>query len=326
MNKNQIVMCATGGVALVASLVVGFFAYSALEEQGERSDDLETAKQSVERINKSKIAPDQASVDAFAANRSVLRTWTDESLALASMGDMAAERGVTPASFKQRMVDDAREMSRLPGFGGPIVKDGFGFGFKDIITGGSMPDPSRMDSLQRQWSEVKAIVGVLSASGVTELTSVTVVEKAPEPAPDPRGRKPNRAGEEEQKKESVSAQSYELRFLARPAALVRTLNALAASQRFTTVDDFSFSHPDDALAGVLGGGKDKQEAGRKPRRQRRGLEQADQSEKPEDAAKKGLVTDPASAAPFAVTLALTTYDFGSKAEGAAAEESKEGQE
>ena len=324
MNKNQIVMSATGGVALVAVLVVGYLAYSALEEQSERTEDLEAAKQSVERINKSKIAPEQASADAFDANRTVLRTWTQESLALASAGDMAPEKGVTAASFKQRMVDDSRELSKLPGFGGPIVKPGFGFGFKDIITGGSMPDPSKLEILERQWSEVKTVVEMLSAAGATELTSVTVVDKVPEPEPDARGRGQGRAAAEVPRKSPASAQSYEFRFLSRPAAFVRVLNAMAASGRFMAVDDFSLVRPEDALASVLGGGKDRLETDRKSRRHRRAAEQAESAEG-EEVSKKGLVTDPASAAPFVATVALTTYDFGSKAEGKG-DEAKEEQE
>jgi len=324
MNKNQIVMSATGGVALVASLVVGYFAYSAWQEQSEKSDDLESAKQNVERINKSKIAPEQASVEAFEANTSVLHTWTEESLALASAGDMAPEKGVTAASFKQRMVDDARELSKLPGFGGPIVKEGFGFGFKDIITGGSMPETSSLDTLQRQWSEIKTVVGILSSAGATELTYVSVAEKkAAEPEQDARGRKQGRAAAEAPK-EMASAQSYEFRFLARPAAFVRALNAIAACDRFMTVDDFSLVRPEDALASVLGGGKDvKQESGR--RKRRNSVAAAAEAEEKAETAKKGLVTDPASAAPFVATIALTTYDFGSKSEGNG-DEAKKGDE
>jgi hypothetical protein len=239
---------------------------------------------------------------------------------------MAPEKGVTAASFKQKMVDDARELSKLPGVGGPIVKDGFGFGFKDIITGGSMPEASKLDSLQRQWSEVKTVVELLSAAGATELTSVSVAQKKdPEPEQGARGRKQGRGAAEPEPRELASAQSYEFRFLARPAAFVRVLNSLATCNRFMTVDDFSLVRNEDALASVLGGGKDKLEGSRpgKRRGKQRGLEQQAESGEKEEIAKKGLVTDPASAAPFAATIALTTYDFGSKAESKGVEAKEE---
>ena len=42
-----------------------------------------------------------------------------------------------------------------------LLKDGFGFGFKDYITGGSMPERAKLAAMQRQWREVKSFVETL---------------------------------------------------------------------------------------------------------------------------------------------------------------------
>ena len=317
MNKNKIIMSAIGGVALVATLVIGYLAYDSYSEQMERADDLDSAKANVQRINSAKVAPEQASIDAINQNKAVLAAWRDEAYALASHGDARVESGVTAEAFKQTMVADARELSKLPGgANGVIVKEGFGFGFKDIITGGSMPEAAKLAQLQRQWSEVKRLVEMLSSCGVTELLDVAVVEKAAAPEPEVRRGARNQK-KVEVKKPAFTDQSYELKFMARPAAFVRLLNALATDNRFMTVDDFSFARASDALVAVLGGGKENAEAtsGRRGRRGRRGSDEAAEENKDGEVTKKGLVIDPASAVPFTVTLKLTTFDFGSKANG-----------
>lgn len=327
MNKNKIIMSAIGGCALLACLVIGYLAFDAYSEQTEKSEQLEDSRGSVERINNGKIAPVQASIDAIDQNKAVVKAWRDEAYALASHGDAPVEAGVTAESFKQTMVADARELAKLPGAAnGVLVKEGFGFGFKDIITGGSMPDSAKLASLQRQWREVRAMVEKLAESGVMELLDVTVVEKAAvEPAAETK-RSNRRNAQEEEKKPSFAEQSYELKFLARPAAFVRVVNALATDDRFTTVDDISFFRDTDALAAILGGKDNKAaEAGGRRSRRRRGSEEPEEGEKKEDeTVRKGLVIDPESAVPLTVTLKLTTFDFGSKA--SAKDEKVEGKE
>ncbi len=335
MNKSKIILSAIGGAALVAVLVLGYLAFSAWSERTTLAEDLDIAKQNVQRMNAAKVPPVEASVKAIDGNRDKLTTWRGEALALASRGDAETKAGVTAAAFKQEMVDDARDLAKLPGTAnGALVAEGFGFGFKDIITGGSMPDAdaAKLARLQRQWSEIKLFVRTLADCGVSELTGVAAIGK-PAAAPEPAAR-PSRAGRRAKSPETKSAarapdgQAYELKFLAKPAAFVRVLNALGSSERFVTVDDFSFLRADDALASVLGGGKDKTAAGaRKGGRRRRGAAiETPGAENQEETAKKGLVTDPATAAPLAVTLKLSTFDFGSRAAEAATPDSKEEEE
>jgi len=324
MNKNQITMAAIGGIALVAVGVVGYLTYAAWAEKAEKAEDLESAIANARRINAAAIAPKQESVDAIAANAQKLEEWRAEMLALVSAGDFAVDPGATPESFKQKMVVEAREFAKLPGgVNGCIVKEEFDFGFKDYIVGGSMPPRDQLAVLQRQWSEVGMFVNMLSRCGAQELTSVTVGAAAAEPPKEEEAPKRGKAKKGAQKKEAeprplAVPQSYELKFTAKPAAFVRTIDACAMVERFIVVDGFTFVKERDTLAEVFGG-KDKVEAaaggGRRGRRGRRGAAEAEQPapEGAEEVSRKGLVTDPELDAPLTVVLKVTTFDFGTAA-------------
>lgn len=337
MNRNKIILSAIGGAALVGAAVTGYLLWSASDDQSMKAEDLEAAKSSVLRINAAKVAPTEAAVAAIVSNRTVLAAWRDEALALASVGDFRVKSDMTAEAFKRMIVDDAREMSKLPGgVSGRLVKEAFGFGFADFVTGSALPDLAKVPLLQRQWREIKFFAETLSACGATELVEIAVVEKAvePEPAPEPRNARRRGRKTEEAKPDPVTAQAYALKFSARPAALVKTVNALATAERFVTVDDFEFVRESDVLQERMGGGKDKDAAGGR-RRGRRNRPVDEAAADDEENNRKGLVTDPEMDPPFIVTMKLTTYDFGNApvasdtpGEGAdeAGSDSKEGEE
>ena len=113
---------------------------------------------------------------------------------------------------------------------------------------------------------------------------------------------------------SPVACSYVFSFSAKPAAFIRTLNALESCERFITVDDFSFVRPSDVIAESLGGDEKKasetQASGRRGRRGRRGGgEEAPASKLAgTEEGKEGrnrIVTDPLLDAPMTVTMTVT---------------------
>lgn len=327
MNKNKIVMCSIGGVTLVAALVMGWFIWTAFEEKTEKLDDLETAKSNVQRINSAKISPERASVEALENNRRTLAIWKDEAFALASRGDINPTPVEGP-EFKSRLVDEARAESGKPGgVEGKIVKEGFEFGFKDLISGGRMPENAQVPLLQRQWSDIKLFTDTLSSCGAFELQEVTIVPpKAEEPqreASGKRGPRGKKGAREEEKKPLAAEQAYEIKFTARPLPLVKIVNALSTCERFVVIDSMSCVRQADVLAEALGektaeaGGGGRRGGGRGARgtRQRRGLDAASSEAAEADgeaANKKGIVSDPASDKPFVVTMKITVYDFGTE--------------
>ncbi|MBO6167184.1 MAG: Amuc_1100 family pilus-like protein [Kiritimatiellae bacterium] len=327
MNKNKIIMCSIGGVAAVAVLVLGYLSYAAWEERVEKEDELEAGKSSVERIKKSAIAPTKEALEAIEANTRSLAIWRDEAFSTASQGDMAVDAAMTPEAFKRIIGEEARDYAQKPGGAeGRIAKEGFEFGFKDLISGGSMPPKALLPILQRQWEDVKLFTETLSDSGATELVEVNIAEKKAQEPQAAKPKRPVRGKKEEVKKPLADEQGYEIKFKARPVALVKVINEFAKAQRFITVDSMTCVREEDVLQSALGE-KDKDAAQQRPSRRRRRGRGSDASEEAEGeqgetSAKKGLVVDPATEAPFVVTMKLTTFDFGSKKSGNA-EDAKE---
>ena len=148
----------------------------------------------------------------------------------------------------------------------------------------------------------------------------------------PRARKPRGKKDAEAEKPAYTVEKYAVDFRARPAALVKAVNALATSPRFIVVDSMAFAREGDMIATALGegektrGGAQEQSAGerRHGRRKQKVVEEAEKpAEESED--KKGLVNDPAKESPFLVKMTLSTYDFGSAAKKpAAGEDAAEG--
>ena len=173
MNKIRIVMASVGGAALLAALAVGWFAWSAWDAKVEADMNADAARGQIATLKNAAVPPTKEAAEAFGENRNTLEAWREEAFELSKHGDTAPERGLTPAALKQRMVDNARELMKLPGgVNGLLVQQDFGFGFGGIVNGRDMPDPGRMDELQRQWAEVMFLARALSAVGAVELVKI----------------------------------------------------------------------------------------------------------------------------------------------------------
>lgn len=317
MNKNKTIMAAIGGIALVAALVFGYLAFAAWSERGETRERVADERSNANRILSSAVPPTQESLTRINANTKAYADWRDATRALLAEGDVVIDRNASATSFKAAMGDDARALAKLPGGAeGKIVRDGFDFGFKSYIIDGNIPDEKSLPLLKRQWAEVKAMVEILSASGAVELLGVEVSEapkKAEEPKEQPRrGFGARRQAAAEPAKPAFETVNYTLRFTARPLAVVKTLNAFAASAHLMYVEDLSLVREKDMLGEMLGAGKKEAEAGGRRSRARRGRrnEEEQQAAEGEEQARKGLVTDPQIEAPFVVTLRVATIDFG----------------
>lgn len=328
ISKNQAVLAGIGGVTLVAAVVLGYFAFDAYSRRSESAEALEVAESSVQRLLRAEISPDNASVAAVKKNRDAVAGWTEAALSTASVGDRAVRADVNEAAFKQKLVDDARELAQLPGgVDGKIVKADFAFGFPDFITGDKLPEKERLERLQRQWGDICFIVEQLADCGVTEIVRVEPLPAAPtaekkEEKPRARARTGKAAAPE---KPDFTCERYAFDFRARPAALVKAVNALATAERFVAADSFSFSREGDMIVASLGEGEKAAAAapaggGRRRRRraaEEQSAEETGASAENPDEAKKGVVNDPAQELPFLVRTVLSVYDFGSAEKAAA---------
>jgi hypothetical protein len=241
---------------------------------------------------------------------------------------------VNEAAFKQKLVDEARALSSLPGgVEGKIVKPDFAFGFPDFVTGDKLPEKEKLPQLQRQWADIRTTVELLAGCGIVEISRIEpVLAKQPQAGEQQKDAKANRRQrrrrDAEEEKPAYTEEKYAIDFRAKPAALVKAVNALATCERFIVVETLDFSREGDMIGKALGEG-DKRGAGAeqqssRPRRRRRGAAEAEfgaDAAEQEGAANagKGIVNDPAKEDPFLVRASIATYDFGSAAKAAAGE-------
>ena len=347
MNKTKMILAGTGGAIGLVVLVLAFLVWQAFSaktaaiegDDEEGTDGLETVEARAQSMSRKPVYPCAASLSAIAANQKAVDDWCKEGLSLAAQGDKVFSK-TTPAQFKTDLVADARRLADLPGkAGGKLVKPDFAFGpFKDYIVEGKMPSETELMELQRKWDDVATVTELLSTNGISELVDVgfaaakAVAEDETKDKRDARGKRDKRKNTANSNtqalKHSNTSYSYVFTFTAKPAAFIRTLNALESCERFITVDDFSFVRPSDVIAESLGGEEKKasetQASGRRGRRGRRGgdavaapvAEGGDGTEKAEG--RNRIVTDPLLDAPMTVTMTVTVHDFRSLEEEATA--------
>ncbi|MCR5753083.1 MAG: Amuc_1100 family pilus-like protein [Kiritimatiellae bacterium] len=347
MKNTKVILAALGGIILVAVLGAGFFAWceisaktAAIEGDEDGNDGLETVQAKADKLSRKSVYPCDESLKQLKESRETVTAWRDEAFALASAGDRAVSE-TTDAAFKEFIVGDARRLTLLPEDSPEkIVEANFEFGpFKPYIAEGKMPERDELKTLQRKWDDVATIIETLASNGVSRVTAIEI--KAPgaagaakgEGEEQPRARK-GRSGKRQQAKSDApvgvqpDSYTYLVTCQMRPAAFVKTLNALEKSQRFMTVDDFSFRHDKDVIAEAFGAEKkdDSQSAGgrrgRRGRRSHQVVAEAEDADKP----KFKTITDPMADPPFEVKLTVTVYDFksleGEKKEGDKEEEEK----
>ena len=333
MNKTKMILAGTGGAIGLVVLVLAFFVWqafsaktAALEGDDEEGvEGLETVESRAQTLSRKPVYPCKESLSAIEENLALVEDWRKEALALAARGDKVFD-ATTPATFKTFLVSDAKRIAELPGgAAGKLVKPDFAFGpFKDYISEGKMPAEAELAELQRKWDDVATVAGILSKCGASELVDIQFSEVKRDQGSGNRDqekkgnkRKGSSKSNNQTIKQSNSSFSYVFTFLTRPPAFVRTVNELAASERFITVDAFTFDRESDVIAEALGGDEKKDDAaassGRRGRRGRRGAEIV--QEKPQDAdaaaLKNGIITDPLLDAPFKVVMTVSVHDFRS---------------
>ena len=326
MDKTKMILAGTGGAIGLGVLVVGFFTWMAFSDKSkalegdeeEMTDGLEAVVSKAESLTRAKVYPCAASVTALESNRNVLVEWRDEAIRLATRGDRVYE-ATTPPAFKAFIVADAKRLSGLPGgVAGKFTKPDFAFGpFKDYVVEGKMPDLAKLPDLQRRWDDVATVVEILSQNGVRELTDIQFVQPKEEPkAETPRSNRGKTPQAPQTPQTSQTSHTYVFAFDAKPSSFGKVVNALVTSERFVTVDSFTFARTRDAISEALGGEEKKDSAARSGRRARRARAEAEAPAAEKDAAAKkgGVIVDPAADDPISVRMTVTVTDFGSLAE------------
>ena len=322
ISKNQIVMLSIGGVSLVVSAVLGYLAFDAYSAKSEAAESSESNAAAVRALLGAAISPDPASVAAVNKNRDALAGWTEAAVSTVAAGDRVIAADVNEAAFKQKLVDEARALSELPGgVGGKIVKPDFSFGFPDFVTGDKLPEKEKLPQLQRQWADIRTVVEALADCGIVEIVRVEpILAKQPQASEQQKDAKTNRRQrrrkDAEEAKPAYTEEKYAIDFRAKPAALVKVVNAFATSQRFLVVETLDFAREGDMIGKALGEGDKRgasEQQSSRPRRRRRGEQTGFGEEKPAEGAEEpdnGVVNDPEKEEPFLVHAVVATYDFG----------------
>jgi len=340
MNKSQMILAAIGGVVVVGALALGYLIWDASSAKSESAEALEGSRAAAASVmRKLPLKPEKKELEIYRNSCKDYADWRAKAEGLASAGDLVFE-ATTPAVFKTTIVAEARKIADLPGcFDGKLVKPDFHFGFKDYIVGGALPpdDPAGLRRLQREWNDVSSVLRTLASCGAPSVGIVDVKmgarkqakadEDSEEAQPKKKGKKGKKAkarAEDEPVAEGPAVTAFTVEFLARPAALVKAINAFATGPRFVVVEDCTFARERDALAETLGGDaqKSEQQAASSGRRRRR----AQQVEERKEEVRSGLVTDPAAAPLLKVSMGFSVYDFGSLERAQAEAKSEEGGE
>lgn len=311
MNKTKITLLAIGGVSLVGALVFGYLIYSAWSDKGENDEELGYLEDDAARLSGLDVYPSPEGVKATDANRKAYADWCELATAVASAGDMQFE-ATTPASFKSFINDEAKRYSEMPGkVSGRFVKADFGFGFDEYILKGALPSAADLPRLQREWYDVSTFVNVLVDAKVSSIAELSLIRESAtdESETATRGKKKRK-----QKKADDEAKPditrFNIVFTASPVSLVSVVNAIASNPRFIVAESVAFVRESDEIAEKLGEKNAKKRDDNGRRRRRAASEEA--STENESERLSGVVTDPASAPDFKVTMRVAVYDFRTK--------------
>ena len=295
MNPEKIKMIGYVSLGLWVVLAggLGYLAYDASSSRTEAEATLEEENSSFNRFNNAPVFPSSASIESVKSNEMAWSIWYDTALSLAQRGDKDIPVE-TPPVFKQRLQSTVRRLQALNGeVSGRLSQPTFYFGFDKFLgEADALPQTSEIPVLAAQLDFIESFAEMLAESGVMEVKSLVCVPQNPEDT------------------ECARHLDYKVTFASRPAGIVKTVNALAASTRFISIDGFSFRETGDAITPRLASDGKKEEAsgGRRGRRGRRGA--AVEEEKVDDSRKENrVVTNPSANAVFDVSMTVKVYDF-----------------
>ena len=292
-EKMKMIGYVSLGLWVVLAGGLGYLAYDASSLRTEAEATLEEENSSFNRFNNAPVFPSSASIASVKSNEMAWSVWYDTAFSLAQRGDKDIPLE-TPPVFKQRLQSTVRRLQALGGeVSGKLSQPTFYFGFDKFLgEADALPQTAEIPVLATQLDFIENFGEMLAEAGVMEVKSLVCVPQNPEDS------------------ECARHLDYNVVFASRPAGIVKTVNALAASARFIAIDGFSFRETGDAITPRLAsdGKKDEASVGRRGRRGRRGA--TVEEETVDDSRKENrVVTNPSANAVFEVSMTVKVYDF-----------------
>ncbi|MCQ2388662.1 MAG: Amuc_1100 family pilus-like protein [Kiritimatiellae bacterium] len=312
MSRGKIILIAASSLWGISVCTSGYYLYRGIAERMDAEGLLLQATNKLGQYYSAKMFPSKKSILDVKTNEVLYAKWTDMAEILASRGGKTLPLE-SQTVFKQGLQNEVRRLLTLPGESEeqPLADPSFLFGFEKYLgESAALPLPNELPMLIRQLDFISGFAETLSSAGATHLNLVSrnlVVR------PD-----------------CSNHLEYTFMFTARPQALVKTLNALAAAPEFIVIGDFKFVEKDDAIVARLNAEdaareaakkqKEKEAGGRpnarRPNRRNKRAKEEETEVKLSDeeifAKMKAdrIVTDPEMNALFEVAIDLTVYNFG----------------
>ena len=303
MNPEKIKMIGyvSLGVWVLLAGGLGYMAYDASSARAEAEETLQSENDAFNRFNNAPVFPSSASISSVKSNEMAWSIWYDTAFSIAGRGDRDLPTE-TPPVFKQRLQSTVRRLQSLKGeVAGRLSQPTFFFGFEKFLgETDALPQADEIPLLATQLDFIESFAEMLAESGVMEVKSLVRVPQNPED------------------EECARHLDYKVTFAARPAGIVKTVNALANSVRFTAIDRFSFRETADSISPRLAseGKKEKADGGRRGRRGRRVAVVENEPKVDESRKENRVVTDPSVNAVFEVSMTVKVYDFRTPPENA----------
>ena len=319
LSKMQIVSIASISGFVLASGALGWFLYDSYTTRSEQEEELESQTASFQRFNEAAVFPSKKTIAEAKTNQVALAEWREAARAFAARGDrkLAEE---TPPIFKQRLADTVRKMRALPGSaGGKIAGPSFQFGFDAYLgEGGVLPDVKDVPRLAAQLDVIKHVVVTFYKAGVLEVKEINRIDPPPPDESQMKGNKKKRAAKKDKDAEGPKPACLEfgIVFMARPDAVVKTLNAFSSDSRFLVVKNFALKTPVDDIVSRMDAAEQAKVAaesaaggGGRRRRRAQAVEPAPTAENAEVQI-GSLIADPEFGSPAQIEITLAAWDFG----------------
>lgn len=310
LTKNQQMAAVALGVWGVVVAGAGYFYWSALSARQQAQQDFSDADASIDEFYSRPVFPEEKAVKSVKANESAYTNWLATARAFAAGGDRTYAP-VEGSVFKQELdnrIDGV--LSRLPGGNaeGKLAAAAFNWSFDtERQPGARVPDLADTPPLRARLDIVTDLAKLMSESGVVEVKALSYL-----PPPVVKEEPKRRGNRKKEAEPEFDKMDFSVVFLARPAAIVRVLDALTGEYRFFTVTSLNMrSSEPDAFAKRLAGPEEnaQEAAGRGRGRGRRRALVVEEQPQEDDSKKVHVVTDPETDPPVEVTLKFSVYDF-----------------